>query len=163
MAHRLQEKAPALPSVGRDTHPLRRTPLALVPTPRPTPSTSARFDVNPRLLRCFVAVAEELHFGRAADRMYVAQPALSRRIQQLERMLGRQLFVRTTRTVELTPSERELLPAAREVLDSLQMLADDLSAPTTLRVAHVPCADTAALILDVLAQSDPALRVEETR
>lgn len=119
-------------------------------------------DVNPRLLRCFVEVAQERHFGRAADRLFVAQPALSRSIQQLERHLGYRLFVRTTRSVELTPAAGRLLPAAREVLDALDAVGESLVAgDRTLNVAHVPFSDTAALILDALAQSDPDITVTE--
>jgi DNA-binding transcriptional LysR family regulator len=119
-------------------------------------------EVSPRLLRCFVVLAEELHFGRAADRLYVAQPALSRSIQQLERVLGQRLFVRTTRSVELTPNAQALLPAARDVLDALSLLAGEVaSGQSTLRVAHLPGSDTVALILDQLTRDDPALHVEE--
>lgn len=119
-------------------------------------------DVSPRLLRCFVTLGEELHFGRAADRLFVAQPALSRSIMQLERVLGRQLFVRTTRTVALTPSGARLLPPAREVLASLGALSDDLAAARgTLRVAHLPFTDTVAVLLDALAQHAPATPVAE--
>ncbi|MFJ8361368.1 LysR family transcriptional regulator [Streptomyces sp. NPDC093984] len=74
--------------------------------------------VDPRLLRAFLAVAEELHFTRAATRLYVAQQALSRDIRRLERELGAELFVRTTRQVTLTPEGERLLPYARRVLDA---------------------------------------------
>ncbi|WP_055495119.1 LysR family transcriptional regulator [Streptomyces sp. TP-A0356] len=74
--------------------------------------------VDPRLLRSFLAVAEELHFTRAAARLYVAQQALSRDIRRLERELGAELFVRTTRQVALTPDGARLLPHARRVLDA---------------------------------------------
>ncbi|MFJ9961995.1 LysR family transcriptional regulator [Streptomyces avermitilis] len=69
-----------------------------------------------RLLRAFVAVAEELHFTRAAARLYVAQQALSRDIRRLERELGTELFLRTTRQVTLTADGTRLLPYARRVL-----------------------------------------------
>ncbi|WP_250403035.1 LysR family transcriptional regulator [Streptomyces cellostaticus] len=72
--------------------------------------------VEPRLLRAFVAVAEELHFTRAAARLYVAQQALSRDVRRLERELGAELFVRTTRQVALTVDGERLLPHARRVL-----------------------------------------------
>jgi DNA-binding transcriptional LysR family regulator len=72
--------------------------------------------VELRHLRYFVAVAEELNFSRAAERMHVAQPALSAQIRALERQLGCELFSRTTRKVELTPSGQMLLEDAREIL-----------------------------------------------
>lgn len=71
-----------------------------------------------RLLGAFVAVAEELHFTRAAARLYVAQQALSRDVRRLERELGVELFLRTTRQVTLTPDGERLLPYARRVLQA---------------------------------------------
>ncbi|MEU4036690.1 LysR family transcriptional regulator [Streptomyces collinus] len=72
--------------------------------------------LDPRLLHAFLAVAEELHFTRAAARLYVAQQALSRDVRRLERELGAELFLRTTRQVTLTADGERLLPHARRVL-----------------------------------------------
>lgn len=86
--------------------------------------------MEPRLLRAFLAVAEELHFTRAAARLYVAQQALSRDVRRLEQTLGAPLFVRTTRAVELTPDGERLLPLARGVLRAHEELAAAFAAGT---------------------------------
>jgi DNA-binding transcriptional LysR family regulator len=75
-------------------------------------------DVHLRNLRYFVAVAEELHFTRAAERLHVSQPALSKQIRQLERELAFRLFRRDRRRVELTRAGEALLPAARQLLSA---------------------------------------------
>ncbi|MFD5146648.1 LysR family transcriptional regulator [Streptomyces sp. NPDC058401] len=91
-------------------------------------------DVEPRLLRAFLAVAEELHFTRAAARLYLAQQALSRDVRRLEQTLGATLFVRTTRAVELTPDGERLLPLARSVLRAHEELAGAFAGPRPLLV-----------------------------
>jgi DNA-binding transcriptional LysR family regulator len=96
-------------------------------------------DLDTRLLRAFVAVAEELSFTRAAERLVLAQQALSSQVQQLEVRLGSRLFERTTRRVSLTPEGELLLPHARAVLEALDagMQALDAArrvAGATLRV-----------------------------
>lgn len=73
-----------------------------------------------RQLRYFVAVAEELHFGRAAQRLNMSQPPLSQQIRQLEVQLGTQLLERTPRSVRLLPAGQVLLDQARSVLSGLE-------------------------------------------
>ena len=73
-------------------------------------------DVHGRDLRYFVAVAEDLHFTRAAERLFISQPALSKQIRMLERQLGAPLFDRGREGVRLTPVGEALLPHARQVL-----------------------------------------------
>ncbi|CAL9540052.1 Hca operon transcriptional activator HcaR [Actinosynnema sp. ALI-1.44] len=80
-------------------------------------------DLEVRQLRYFVAVAEELHFGRAARRLGMAQPPLSRAIRELERGLGVRLLDRTTRHVALTPAGEVLLREGRAALDAVSAAA----------------------------------------
>jgi DNA-binding transcriptional LysR family regulator len=75
-----------------------------------------------RLWRQFIAVAEELHFGRAAGRLNMTQPPLTQAIAQLERLLAVRLFDRTKRSVRLTAAGAALVPAARDLLARAQVL-----------------------------------------
>lgn len=78
--------------------------------------------IDTRTLRYFVAVAEEKHFGRAAERLMMAQPPLSQQIKQLETKLGTALLLRNTRSVELTPAGALLLERGRRTLEELESI-----------------------------------------
>ncbi len=73
-------------------------------------------DLDLRKVRYFAAVAELLHFGRAAEQLHIAQPVLSRQIRALEKELGAELFVRDSHGVTLTDAGRQLLEDARQLL-----------------------------------------------
>lgn len=97
-----------------------------------------------RQLEYFVAVAEELHFTRAARRLFVAQSGMSAGIRSLERELGAALFIRSTRRVELTDAGRALLPVARQALAKAMDARDAVAAVQgllrgTLAVGSLQC------------------------
>jgi DNA-binding transcriptional LysR family regulator len=96
-------------------------------------------------LSCFIAVAEELHFGRAAERLHMTQPPLSRQIQQLESELGVHLIDRTTRSVTLTPAGVAFLPDARRILQ--------LAEGAALNVKRVPAGDLGTVVIGFTAAS----------
>ncbi|MCX2713991.1 LysR substrate-binding domain-containing protein [Mycolicibacterium sp. J2] len=100
-------------------------------------------------LSCFIAVAEELHFGRAAERLHMTQPPLSRQIQQLEAELGVQLIDRTTRSVTLTPAGVAFLPDARRILQ--------LAESAALTVKRVPAGDLGTVVVGFTAASAHAV------
>jgi len=108
-----------------------------------------------RHLRYFVAVAEEMHFGRAAERLHIAQPPLSRQIKDLEREIGTPLFERVPRGVELTPAGQAFLPEARLTLaqaERAQRTAQRAALGETgrLRVGFVEAATHSGVLPDVL-------------
>lgn len=98
-----------------------------------------------RHLRYFLAVAEELHFGRAAARLHISQPPLSQQIRQLEREIEVDLFVRTRRQVQLTEAGRMFVPEARALLDRL-----DVATRAARRVAH---GETGVLAVGLIASA----------
>ena len=99
-------------------------------------------DVDLRKLRYFVAVAEELHFGRAAEALHIAQPVLSRQIRALEDELKAQLFVRDKRATELTPAGRQLLADAGPLLagaDALRLRVTRAArGPSSFTIGFMP-------------------------
>ncbi|MGW4490581.1 LysR family transcriptional regulator [Streptomyces sp. NPDC004376] len=124
-------------------------------------------DVNLRRLRLFVALAEELHFTRAAAKLFVAQQSLSRQIAELEGELGTPLLRRTSRRVELTPAGEVFLAAAHEVLDRFDRGVTEARGvgrgeQVTLRVGFVVGAalELTTHILSEFARRRPEARVE---
>ncbi|WP_336646842.1 LysR family transcriptional regulator [Microbacterium sp. USHLN186] len=112
-------------------------------------------------LECFIAVAEELHFGAAATRLKMTQPPLSRQIQQLERELSTRLFDRTSRRVTLTHAGRALLPNARRLIDlAAKAVADVQSvghgAAGTITIAYTAMAGQ-AVVPDLLRRATTEL------
>jgi DNA-binding transcriptional LysR family regulator len=109
-----------------------------------------RPELDLRLLRAFVAVAEELHFTRAAQRLFVAQQALSRDVRRLEHQLGVRLFVRSTRSVTLTAEGERLLAHARGLLALNDAALRDLAGTGR------------PLLVDVIGEGLTAARIVET-
>ena len=103
-----------------------------------------------RHLRAYAALAEERHFGRAAERLHLAQPALSPTIKQLERELGVTLFDRTTRRVELTPAGHRFADHAATVLGSVERATDDMALLTSGAAGRVSIGFIGTATYDVL-------------
>ena len=106
-------------------------------------------DIEFRHLRYFAVVAEELHFGRAALRLYISQPGLSQAIARLERQLGVRLFTRTRSNVELTEAGTELLRRGR------RLLADLDGAVAGVRMAG--CGEAGLVRIGVAHLAEPAV------
>lgn len=123
-------------------------------------------DLETREIEYFVAVAEELHFGRAATRLSIAQPALSKAVQRVESRLGVQLLVRSSRRVSLTPAGEALLHHGRHALNAVSATAQAARragvAEAHLRLVIKPGGDANLLsgILAAYARLPDARRVD---
>ncbi|BCJ47133.1 LysR family transcriptional regulator [Actinoplanes ianthinogenes] len=111
-----------------------------------------------RHLRSFAALAEERHFGRAAERLHIAQPALSQQIKQLEREFGVELVSRTTRRVELTEAGRRFAEHARAVLGSVERAATDMSMVAAGQAGRVSVGFIGTATYDLLPQATREVR-----
>ncbi len=119
-----------------------------------------------RQLRYFIAVAERLHFGRAAEALHISQPPLSRAIRALEEELGAELFVRNRRRVELTPAGTRLLEDGRRLLAQLGRTAQEVRGLAEgrsgrLRIGFVSLADFGMLpgLLKAYKAAHPGVRL----
>jgi DNA-binding transcriptional LysR family regulator len=110
-----------------------------------------------RELRYFVALAEELHFGRAAARVCIEQSPLSKAITEMERNLGVKLFVRTRRSTQLTYAGETLLQDARQILSAVDQARDNIRRVATGRRGRLRIA-----VCDGLAQGRIAKLVAES-
>jgi DNA-binding transcriptional LysR family regulator len=123
-------------------------------------------DVDLRKLRYFLAVAEELHFGRAAQRLHIAQPVLSRQIRMFEGELGTELFVRDRRHTELTPAGEQLVHEAKPLLASADALVRRVRGAgegvTRFTISFVP-GITLTPVVRVLRERHPGLDVRMLR
>jgi DNA-binding transcriptional LysR family regulator len=113
-----------------------------------------------RHLRSFAVLAEERHFGRAAARLHIAQPALSQQIKQLERELGIALFTRSTRRVETTEAGRRFAEHARTVLGDVARAETDLELLASGRAGRVSVGFVGTATYDVLPRVAREVRRE---
>ncbi len=115
------------------------------------------FDISQ--LRCFVAVAEELHFGRAAQRLNMTQPPLSRQVQLLEHIIQATLLERTSRSVRLTAAGRSFLPEAKRILKLAESAAEVARRISQGKIGSIKIGYTAVTAYSFLPRLVTACRV----
>lgn len=120
-----------------------------------------------RQLRYFVAVAEELHFGRAAARLHISQPPLTVHIKRLEQQLGAPLFDRTSRQVQLTAAGTLLYPRAVAILDDVEQASADVGLVALGQLGHVRLGfvssasyEVVPLALRAMRERHPGIRID---
>ncbi|MEU8639881.1 LysR family transcriptional regulator [Amycolatopsis sp. NPDC048633] len=119
-------------------------------------------DLDLRLVRYFVTVADELHFGRAAAKLFISQPALSKQIRKLEADVGAPLLVRDSRHVALTPRGERFLHLARQLLATADHMLRE-PAPDHLRIAHIFELDTSRVVADAFLAAHPGVRLVQSQ
>ena len=117
-------------------------------------------DFDLRLIRYFVAVADELHFGRAAAKLYISQPALSKQIRKLEADVGEPLLVRDSRHVRLTQRGQQFLEGSRRLLSVAEQMNRPRN-PNVVRLAHIFELTTSRDVADDFAAAHPTVEVVE--
>ena len=120
-----------------------------------------------RSVRAFIAVAEELHFGRAAERLHISQPPLSQQIREFEKAVGAVLLIRTTRSVQLTPAGTLMLERARQLvndadatLKAVSRVARGESGNLTLGFTHSTVYGVLPRVLRAYRKRSPAVKLE---
>jgi DNA-binding transcriptional LysR family regulator len=117
-------------------------------------------DLDLRLVRYFVVVADELHFGRAATKLYISQPALSKQLRKLEDQLGAPLLVRDSRHVTLTPRGQRFLTDARQLLAIAGRMGRS-GEDDAVRIAHIFELSTSRTVAAAFADEHPGVRMVE--
>ena len=117
-------------------------------------------DLDIRLVRYFVTVADELHFGRAAAKLYISQPALSKQIRKLENELGTPLLERNSRHVALTVRGERFLDDARQLLAIAERMRVS-SETDTVRIAHIFELDTSRQVADAFSSESYDVQLVE--
>src|SRR4051794_4956429 len=97
-------------------------------------------DLKIKQLKVFLALAETLHFGKAAQHLYMSQPALTFQIQSMEAAIGMQLFNRDRRHVELTEAGRNFVITGNRIMGELRKFKENLDALATEQPLRVVCA-----------------------
>ncbi|MCR6487425.1 LysR family transcriptional regulator [Amycolatopsis sp. OK19-0408] len=119
-------------------------------------------DLDLRLVRYFVTVADELHFGRAAAKLFISQPTLSKQIRKLEADVGGPLLQRDSRHVTLTARGERFLRLSRQLLATADRMLRE-PAPGHLRIAHIFELDTGRTVADAFLAAHPGVQLVQSQ